>query len=85
MSNYPDGVSEGTADAPWNRPDYIVQCDTCNATSEACDVGDVCEDCDGGRYIDPSREVDEWEAFNDRTELLAAYPADARDEHDPTL
>lgn len=47
MSNYPDGLSESTTDAPWapgHEPDFV--CNTCERKPEdpgAVDVGDECE------------------------------------------
>lgn len=43
MSNYPDGLSEGTPGAPWNQPDpEPLKCDVCGELVEDCDPGDDC-------------------------------------------
>jgi hypothetical protein len=39
-SNYPDGVSESTPDAPWNQPDAVF-CDECGEQ-----LREVCVSCD---------------------------------------
>lgn len=52
-SNYPDGVSESTPDAPWNRPDAPLRCSACYHKTFECEVGDECESCLVGTYYDP--------------------------------
>jgi hypothetical protein len=51
LNNYPDDVNPFDPRAPWNLPEPVFQCVECHDETTDAEEGEICNDCDTGRYV----------------------------------